>query len=45
VFVWKETLTFPRAMGGRIGAAVAVPFFKRMWRKNLRNLKRHIENG
>ncbi len=43
VFVWKETLTFPRWMGGPIGAAVAAPFFKRMWKKNLRNLKRRIE--
>ena len=43
VFVWKETLTFPRWMGGPIGAAVAAPLFKRMWKKNLRNLKRRIE--
>lgn len=43
VFVWKEKLTFPRRMGGRVGATVASPFFRRMWRKNLRNLKRLIE--
>ena len=43
VFVWKETLTFPRWMGGSIGGAVATPFFKRMWKKNLRNLKRLVE--
>lgn len=43
VFVWKETLTFPRRMGGRVGAAIASPFFRRMWKKNLRNLKAQIE--
>jgi hypothetical protein len=45
VFVWKETLTFPRWMGGPVGAAIASPFFRRMWRKNLRNLKRQIEGA
>ncbi len=45
VFVWKETLTFPPKFGGPVGAAIAAPFFKRMWRKNLRNLKQEIEDS
>ncbi len=43
LFVWKEVLRFPWWMGGPVGSAVAAPFFRRMWKKNLRNLKRLVE--
>jgi len=45
LFVWKEVLRFPWWMGGPVGAAVASPFFRRMWKKNLRNLKAVVERG
>jgi hypothetical protein len=43
VFVWKEVLRFPWWMGGPVGAAIAAPCFRRMWKKNLRNLKAIVE--
>ena len=39
LFVCQETLRFPWWMGGPIGSRLAAPFFRRMWKKNLRNLK------
>ena len=42
-FTWDENLTFPAKMGGQAGAAAATPLFKRVWRKNLENLKRRVE--
>lgn len=45
LFVWKEVLRFPWWMGGPVGAAVASPFFRRMWKKNLRNLKAVVERA
>ena len=43
LFVWQETLRFPWWMGGRVGSRLAAPFFRRMWKKNLRNLKAVVE--
>lgn len=45
LFVWKEVLRFPWWMGGPVGAAVAGPFFRHMWKKNLRNLKAIVEQS
>jgi len=42
-FTWEENLTFPRKMGGVAGATVAAPLFKRVWQKNLANLKALVE--
>jgi hypothetical protein len=44
-FRWEERLRFPWWMGGPLGGAVARPFFRRMWKGNLRRLKRLVEDG
>lgn len=38
-FVWTERLTFPWYFGGPIGAFVARPVLRRVWRRNLSNLQ------
>jgi len=43
VFAWEETLTFPTWMGGALGGAAAAPLLRRVWRRNLRNLKVLVE--
>lgn len=45
LFVWKEVLRFPWWMGGPVAATVTGPFFRRMWKKNLRNLRALVEAG
>lgn len=42
-FVWKERLRFPWWMGGPIGSMVSKPVLRRIWRRNLRNLKQRVE--
>jgi len=42
-FAWEETLTFPTRMGGALGGAAAAPLLRRVWRRNLRNLKVLVE--
>jgi hypothetical protein len=32
-------------MGGRLGALVAKPVLRRMWKRNLATLKRMVETG
>ena len=43
LFVWQEKLRFPWWMGGPVGSTVAAPFFRRVWKKNLANLKSIVE--
>jgi carbon monoxide dehydrogenase subunit G len=43
-FTWEERLTFPMWMGGPVGARMAKPILRRVWRRNLRNLKGLIEH-
>lgn len=42
-FRWQEDLDFPWFMGGRIGAFVARPVLRAVWRRNLRRLKARVE--
>jgi hypothetical protein len=41
-FTWQEVLRFPVWMGGGVGGRIAVPVLRRVWRRNLDNLRRHF---
>ena len=43
LFVWQEHLRFPWWMGGSVGSALAAPFFRYVWKRNLKNLKATVE--
>ena len=40
---WEERLRFPWWFGGAVGATVAAPVLRAVWRKNLVNLKAKVE--
>lgn len=42
-FVWTETLQFPWSRGGALGAALARPVLRRVWRENLERLRKRID--
>ena len=42
-FTWTEELIFPWWMGGAVGALVAKPVLRAVWRRNLRRLKQLVE--
>jgi Polyketide cyclase / dehydrase and lipid transport len=44
-FAWEEALTFPSWMGGAVGGAAAAPLLRRVWRRNLANLKSLVEGA
>jgi uncharacterized membrane protein len=43
VFAWVETLRFPWYFAGPVGATIARPILKAIWKGNLRRLKSRIE--
>ncbi len=42
-FTWEESLRFPPWLGGSVGGRVAVPVLKRIWQRNLENLRRRFD--
>ena len=42
-FSWRETLKFPIILGGVIGEIVGSYILERIWKKNITNLKKIIE--
>ncbi len=44
-FTWEERLAFPWWLGGPAGSVVAGPVLRRVWKRNLANLKRRLERG
>jgi len=42
-FVWSERLRFPWWMGGPVGAQVAKPLLRRIWRRDLANLRAIVD--
>lgn len=44
-FTWTERLRFPWWLGGPVGARVARPMLRRIWRRNLGRLKQIVETG
>jgi uncharacterized protein YndB with AHSA1/START domain len=44
-FAWEEDLVFPLWMGAALGGAAGAPLLRRVWRRNLRNLKALVEGA
>ena len=40
---WEERLVFPWWMGGPVGVLLAKPVLARIWRQNLRRLRKRVE--
>ena len=44
-FRWEEDLSFPWWMAGPVGAFIARPILRFIWKLNLRNLKERLESS
>ena len=44
-FTWEERLVFPWWLGGPLGSFVAGHVLRRIWVRNVRNLKRRLEKA
>jgi hypothetical protein len=44
-FTWEERLMFPWWLGGPVGSVVTKPVLRRIWTRNLANLKRRLESA
>jgi len=44
-FAWREELVFPWWFGGPVGALLAKPVVRRIWKRNLANLARLVTSG
>jgi uncharacterized protein YndB with AHSA1/START domain len=42
-FAWREELSFPWFLGGRLGGRAARPLLRLVWRRNLRRLRAELE--
>jgi polyketide cyclase/dehydrase/lipid transport protein len=42
-FTWEEHLSFPWWLGGGLGSLIGGRFLKRVWRRNLANLRDRLE--
>lgn len=42
-FSWREELTFPWWMAGRVGGAIGGPVLKRIWNQNLADLRASVD--
>ena len=42
-FTWREQLEFPWWLGGSVGGVVGAEVLRLIWKRNLRNLKRVVE--
>jgi len=43
-FTWEEELSFPWWVGGRLASVVGTRMLKRVWRRNLANLRSRLES-
>jgi hypothetical protein len=44
-FTWRERLVFPWWLGGPVGGVVGAELLRRIWRRNLANLKGLVEGS
>jgi uncharacterized protein YndB with AHSA1/START domain len=44
-FTWDERLTFPLWMGGPVGGVVGKRILRRVWRRNLENLRARLDGS
>jgi Polyketide cyclase / dehydrase and lipid transport len=45
IITWREALRMPWYFGGSLGAALAAPVLRMIWKKNLANLARRLDDA